>query len=151
MAREDASSIGIIGTGVQARTQLAAVCAVRPIRTVRAYSRNPERRDEAIAQVTTRNFQRAKAQSREQARAFLTRAAQANTSAAGAFGGALSTGFTVDQANRADFMNAIGTATSGVNKAIDLFGSNVSTAQARSDASNGGRPAGDPMFNYPSF
>ena len=28
MAREDASSVGIIGTGYQARTQLAAVCAV---------------------------------------------------------------------------------------------------------------------------
>ena len=46
MAREDASSVGIIGTGVQARTQLAGVCAVRPIRAVTAYSRNPERREE---------------------------------------------------------------------------------------------------------
>ncbi len=46
MAREDASSVGIIGTGFQAMSQLAAVCAVRPIRTVRAYSRTPERREE---------------------------------------------------------------------------------------------------------
>jgi ornithine cyclodeaminase/alanine dehydrogenase-like protein (mu-crystallin family) len=46
MAREDASSIGIIGTGFQARTQLAAVCAVRPIRAVKAYSRTPEHREE---------------------------------------------------------------------------------------------------------
>jgi alanine dehydrogenase len=46
MARENASSVGIIGTGFQARTQLAAVCAVRSIRTVKAYSRTPERREE---------------------------------------------------------------------------------------------------------
>ena len=46
MARENASSVGIIGTGVQARTQLAAVCAVRPIQTVKAFSRTPERREE---------------------------------------------------------------------------------------------------------
>ena len=46
MAREDASSVGIIGTGFQAMSQLAAVCAVRPIRTVRAYSRTTERREE---------------------------------------------------------------------------------------------------------
>ena len=45
MAREDASSVGIIGTGNQAITQLAAVCAVRPIQTIKAYSRTPERRD----------------------------------------------------------------------------------------------------------
>ena len=46
MARGNASSIGIIGTGYQARTQLAAVCAVRSIKTVKAYSRAPERREE---------------------------------------------------------------------------------------------------------
>jgi len=46
MAREDASSVGIIGTGNQAITQLSAVCAVRPIRTIKAYSRTPERREE---------------------------------------------------------------------------------------------------------
>jgi ornithine cyclodeaminase/alanine dehydrogenase-like protein (mu-crystallin family) len=46
MAREDASSVGIIGTGNQAITQLSAVCAVRPIQAIKAYSRTPERRDE---------------------------------------------------------------------------------------------------------
>jgi len=46
MAREDASSVGIIGTGNQAITQLSAVCAVRTIRTIKAYSRTPERREE---------------------------------------------------------------------------------------------------------
>ena len=46
MAREDASSVGIIGTGNQAITQLSAVCAVRAIKTIKAYSRTPERREE---------------------------------------------------------------------------------------------------------
>jgi ornithine cyclodeaminase/alanine dehydrogenase-like protein (mu-crystallin family) len=44
MAREDATVVGMIGTGRQARSQIAAVCAVRPISLVRAYSRNEERR-----------------------------------------------------------------------------------------------------------
>lgn len=44
MAREDASIAGLFGTGWQARTQLEAVCAVRKIREVRAYGRDPERR-----------------------------------------------------------------------------------------------------------
>lgn len=44
MARPDASVVGIFGTGRQAQTQLQAVCAVRSIREVRAYGRDPERR-----------------------------------------------------------------------------------------------------------
>ena len=46
MAREDSSTVGIIGTGNQAITQLEAVCAVRNIRSVKAFSRTPERREE---------------------------------------------------------------------------------------------------------
>jgi alanine dehydrogenase len=42
MARQNASSLGIIGTGWQARAQAEAVCAVRRIRAVKAYSRNRE-------------------------------------------------------------------------------------------------------------
>lgn len=38
LAREDASSVAIIGSGVQARTQLLAVCAVRAIESVYVYS-----------------------------------------------------------------------------------------------------------------
>ena len=45
MARTDASVVGIIGTGYQARTQLEAVCAVRPIKQARVYSRTPEKRE----------------------------------------------------------------------------------------------------------
>ncbi|MBI4199212.1 MAG: ornithine cyclodeaminase family protein [Chloroflexi bacterium] len=45
MARLDATTVGIIGTGYQAETQLEAVCRVRPIRQVWAYSRTPEKRE----------------------------------------------------------------------------------------------------------
>lgn len=41
LAREGARSVGLIGTGWQARSQLAAVCAVRGIETVRVWSRTP--------------------------------------------------------------------------------------------------------------
>jgi ornithine cyclodeaminase/alanine dehydrogenase-like protein (mu-crystallin family) len=46
MARQDSSRLGIFGTGRQARSQVRAICAVRPITTVLAYSRNAERRDQ---------------------------------------------------------------------------------------------------------
>jgi len=42
MARKDASVAAIIGTGWQARTQLEAVCRVRPITHARAVGRSPE-------------------------------------------------------------------------------------------------------------
>lgn len=45
MARQDSSTVGIYGTGGQSRTQLPAICAVRKIRKVKAYSRNAERRE----------------------------------------------------------------------------------------------------------
>lgn len=44
LSNPDAATVGIIGTGYQAPTQLGAVCKVRSIKAVRAYSRNPERR-----------------------------------------------------------------------------------------------------------
>ena len=44
MAREDAHIAGIIGTGLQARTQLEAIAAVRPLERARVYGRNAERR-----------------------------------------------------------------------------------------------------------
>ncbi len=40
LARPDAKTALIIGSGVQARTQLEAVCSVRPIQTVQVYSPN---------------------------------------------------------------------------------------------------------------
>ncbi|MBL8095136.1 MAG: ornithine cyclodeaminase family protein [Anaerolineales bacterium] len=44
MARADAEVLGVIGTGGQAFTQVLAVCAVRPIKQVRVYGRDPARR-----------------------------------------------------------------------------------------------------------
>ena len=41
LARQDARSVAIIGSGVQARTQLEAVCTVRDIREVRVFSLLP--------------------------------------------------------------------------------------------------------------
>ena len=49
MAQADAATVAVIGSGYQARTQLAAVAAVRPIEHALVYSRNQERR-EAFAQ-----------------------------------------------------------------------------------------------------
>lgn len=46
MARANAATVGIIGSGFQARTQLQAMCAVRDIRQARVYSRRQERREE---------------------------------------------------------------------------------------------------------
>jgi alanine dehydrogenase len=40
LARPDAADVAILGTGVQARTHLEAMCAVRPVRRVRVWSRN---------------------------------------------------------------------------------------------------------------
>ena len=45
MARDDASTVGMIGVGGQAATQLEAVCGVRDIRQARVYSRNKAARD----------------------------------------------------------------------------------------------------------
>lgn len=45
LANPDAGTIGVIGAGRQAFMQVAAVCAVRPIKSVRVFSRTPERRD----------------------------------------------------------------------------------------------------------
>jgi len=44
MADPEASTLCIIGSGFQARTQLEAIHAVRPIKTVRIWSRNEEKR-----------------------------------------------------------------------------------------------------------
>jgi ornithine cyclodeaminase/alanine dehydrogenase-like protein (mu-crystallin family) len=48
LARADATELAILGAGVQARTHLEAIAAVRPIRRVRVWSRNPERARELV-------------------------------------------------------------------------------------------------------
>ena len=45
MARENASVVGIIGSGHQAITQLEGVCAVRSVKRVKVYSRTRENRE----------------------------------------------------------------------------------------------------------
>ncbi|TLZ75935.1 MAG: ornithine cyclodeaminase family protein, partial [Methanobacteriota archaeon] len=45
LARPDASTVGIVGTGWQAESQLEAVCAVRSIRRIRCYGRDKARRE----------------------------------------------------------------------------------------------------------
>ena len=54
MARDDAGTVAVIGSGFQARTQLEAVCAVREIRQARVYSRRAERREDFATQMTER-------------------------------------------------------------------------------------------------
>lgn len=52
MARADARTVGIIGTGLQARTQLAAIASVRQIESVRAFSRDADRREKFAKQMS---------------------------------------------------------------------------------------------------
>lgn len=52
LARADASTVGLFGTGKQARTQLLAVCKVRPIKTAYVYGRDAERRKAFAAQLS---------------------------------------------------------------------------------------------------
>tara|TARA_B110000014_G_scaffold123842_1_gene85159 strand:- start:31 stop:990 length:960 start_codon:yes stop_codon:yes gene_type:complete len=46
MAKKDAATVAVVGSGFQARTQLEAVCAVRDIKSVKVFSRREERREE---------------------------------------------------------------------------------------------------------
>src|SRR6266545_2076215 len=52
LARADASTVGLFGTGKQARTQLLAVCKVRPIKKSFVYGRDAERRKAFAAQLS---------------------------------------------------------------------------------------------------
>lgn len=52
LSNPDAATVAIIGTGYQAPTQLEAVCKVRNIQEIRAYSRTPERRETFAAAMT---------------------------------------------------------------------------------------------------
>jgi ornithine cyclodeaminase/alanine dehydrogenase-like protein (mu-crystallin family) len=52
LAREDADTVGIFGTGWQAESQLLGVCAVRGIKTITAWGRNEQRRESFCRKMT---------------------------------------------------------------------------------------------------
>jgi alanine dehydrogenase len=54
MARTDACRAGILGTGLQARTQLEALARVRQMESVRVYSRNADRRVRFVAEMSAK-------------------------------------------------------------------------------------------------
>ncbi len=54
LARSEAAAVGLIGAGWQAQSQLEALCKVRPIRQVKLYSRNEEKRRLASADFSKR-------------------------------------------------------------------------------------------------
>ena len=55
LARDNASTLAIIGSGVQARAHIEAICAVRPITSLRVFSRSRERAA-ALADVARDHF-----------------------------------------------------------------------------------------------
>jgi len=54
LARKDAKTAAIIGTGGQARTQLEAIAAVRQLEAVRVYGRDPQRRESFCKELSER-------------------------------------------------------------------------------------------------
>ncbi len=54
MAREDATTVGVYGSGYQAQTQLEAVCAVRDVKLAMVYSRNAESREKFAREMSER-------------------------------------------------------------------------------------------------
>lgn len=55
LAREDARTLALIGSGWQAGAQLMAALAVRPFREVRVYSPRPENRETFVAEARARH------------------------------------------------------------------------------------------------
>lgn len=54
LARPESSSVGLIGSGWQAQSQLEALCKVRPIKAVKLFSRTEEKRRPAAAKFSER-------------------------------------------------------------------------------------------------
>src|SRR5215470_285543 len=54
LARADAKTVGVFGTGWQAQSQLEAVCAARDVESVKVYSRSPENRARFCQEMSAR-------------------------------------------------------------------------------------------------
>ena len=54
MARENAATVAVFGSGFQARSQLEAICVARNISKAKVYSRRQERREEFASQMSER-------------------------------------------------------------------------------------------------
>lgn len=71
LSRPDASTVGLIGAGRQARTQLEAVTAVRNIQSARVFARNEAHREQFCKQMTSKlKYPVEPAQSAEEATRF---------------------------------------------------------------------------------
>lgn len=51
LSREDSETVGLIGSGFQAETHLTATCALRPIKRIKVFSRDPDRRAKFAARM----------------------------------------------------------------------------------------------------
>ena len=54
MAQDNASTVGVIGSGFQARSQLEAICSVRDIKQAKVFSRREERRTDFAGRMSDR-------------------------------------------------------------------------------------------------
>src|SRR6266478_1806543 len=54
LARKEATTAGIVGTGGQARTQLEAIASVRKLNSVKVYGRDAERREKFASEMSSR-------------------------------------------------------------------------------------------------
>ncbi|MBP1624566.1 MAG: ornithine cyclodeaminase [Acidobacteria bacterium] len=52
MARPESSRLGVFGSGLQARSQILAICLVRPVKTILVYSRNAQKREQFCKEMT---------------------------------------------------------------------------------------------------
>ncbi len=52
LARDDSTSVGVIGSGLEAETNLRAVCSVRQITQAKVYSRSAQRREKFAARMS---------------------------------------------------------------------------------------------------
>jgi len=105
LALPGAETLAVFGTGVQARTQVAGVCAVRPVRRLRVYSRDPARAARFAAEMADRHgLDAAPGQRRELVRAEIVCTATPATEAL----------FDADELHPEAHINAVGSFARGM-------------------------------------